>query len=74
MSYMWYTKRFLFCPCSCSSLAGMLSSSDPPSSPRWLDLSFDIGSLPVAGLPVEPLSASETFFVVLDISSVVTMN
>jgi hypothetical protein len=52
----------------------MLSSSDPPSTPRWLDLSYDIGSLPIAGLPGDPLLASETSVVAVDISSVVTMN
>jgi hypothetical protein len=49
MSYMWYTKRLLFCPYLCSGLVGMLSSSDPPSTPLWLDLSSDIGSLSVVG-------------------------
>jgi hypothetical protein len=74
MSYMWYTKRILFCICSCSSLARMLISLDPPSSSRWLDLSYDIVSLPVAGLPIEPLPTSETSIVTVDISSVVTVN
>jgi hypothetical protein len=52
----------------------MLSSSDPPSTPRWMDLSSDIGSLLVVGLPVEPLPASENFVVTVDISSVVIVN
>jgi hypothetical protein len=74
LSYMWYTKRLLFFPCYSSGLAGILSFLDPPSSPRWLDVSSDIGSLPVAGFPGEPLLASETFVVALDTSSVVTSN
>jgi hypothetical protein len=52
----------------------MLSSSDPPSTPQWMDMSSYIGSLPVAGLPIEPLPTFETFVFVVDISSVVTMN
>jgi hypothetical protein len=71
---MWYTKRLLVCPYFCSGLAGMLSSSDPPSTLRWLDLSSDIGFLPVAGLPTEPLPMSETSVVAVDISSVVIVN
>jgi hypothetical protein len=51
LSYMWYTKRLLFCPCCCSGLVGMLSSSYPPSNPQWLDLSSYIVSLTVAGIP-----------------------
>jgi hypothetical protein len=74
LSYMWYTKRILFCPCSCSGLVGMLSSSNPPSTPRWLDLSYDIGSLPVVGMSAEPLPASETYVVAVDISSVVIVS
>jgi hypothetical protein len=38
----------------------MLSSSDPPSTPLWLYLSSDIGSLLVVGIPAEPLLGSET--------------
>jgi hypothetical protein len=71
---MWYTKQLLFCPYLCSGLAGTLSSSDPPSTPLWMDLSSDIGSLPVVGIPVEPLPVSETFVVTTDISSVVAVN
>jgi hypothetical protein len=74
LSYMWYTKRLPFCPCSCSGLVGMLISSDPPSAPRWLDMSSNIGSLPIVGLPIKPLPASETFVVRVDISSVVIVN
>jgi hypothetical protein len=37
-------------------------------------LSSNIGSLPVVGLPVEPLSATENSVVAMDISSVVAMN
>jgi hypothetical protein len=71
---MWYTKQLLFCPYLCSSLAEMLSSLDLPSSPLWLDLSSNIGSLPFVGLPVEPLHGFETFVVARGISSVVAMN
>jgi hypothetical protein len=71
---MRYTKQLLFCPYSCFGLAGMLSSSDPPSAPLWLDMSYDIGSLPVVGIPVEPLLVSETYVVTVDISSVVKVN
>jgi hypothetical protein len=71
MSYMWYTKLLLFCPYICFGLAGMLSSSDPPSSPLWMDLSSDIGSLQFVGLPIEPLPVSETSIVAKGISSVV---
>jgi hypothetical protein len=74
MFYIWYTKQILFCPYLCSSLAGMLSSSDPPSTPLWLDLSFDIGSLQVVGLSIEPLPVSKTYVVAMHISSVVVVN
>jgi hypothetical protein len=78
LSYMWYTKRLIFCPCSCFGLSGMLIFSDPPSSPRWLDISSNIGFLPdarlPAGLPAEPLPTSKNFFVTMDISSVVIVN
>jgi hypothetical protein len=39
-----------------------------------MDPSSDIGFLLVAGLPTEPLPASETFVLAMDISSVVIMN
>jgi hypothetical protein len=52
----------------------MLSSSNPPSSLRWLDPSIDIGFLPVAGLPTEPLPVSETYVVAMGILSVVAVN
>jgi hypothetical protein len=39
-----------------------------------LDLFADIGFLPVAGLLVEPLHASETFVVAVDILSVEVVN
>jgi hypothetical protein len=71
---MWYTKQLLFCPYLCSGLARMLSSSDPPSTPLWMDLSSDIGSLLVVGMPVEPLPMSETSIVAKGISSVVAVN
>jgi hypothetical protein len=74
LSCMWYTKRILVCPYFCSGLARTLSSSNPSSSLRWLDLSSDIGFLLVAGLPSEPLPASGTFVIVVDILSVVILN
>ena len=74
LSYMWYTKQLLFCPYFCSGLARMFSSLDPPSIPQWLDLSSDIGFLPVVGLPRDPLPASKTSVVAMDISSVVAVN
>jgi hypothetical protein len=74
LSYMWYTKWLLFCPYLCSGLAEMLCFSNPPSTPLWLDLSSDIGSLPVKGLPAEPLPRSETSVVARDISSVGAVN
>jgi hypothetical protein len=52
----------------------MLDSSNPPSTPLLLDLSVDIGSLPVAGLPTEPLPEFGTSVVLKDTSSVVTMS
>jgi hypothetical protein len=52
----------------------MLSSSNPPSILRWMDLSVDTGFLPVAGLPTEPMPMSKTFFVVMGILSVVVVN
>jgi hypothetical protein len=73
-SYMWYTKRLLFFPYLCSGLVGMLSYLDPPSAPLWWDLSSNIGSLPVVGLPVEPLPRFETSIVAKGISSMVAVN
>jgi hypothetical protein len=52
----------------------MLSSSYPPSTSLWMDLSSDIGSLLVVGLPVEPLPVFEYFVVAKGISSVVAVN
>jgi hypothetical protein len=74
LSYMWYTKWLIFCSYPCSGLAKMLSSSYPPSTPLWLDLSSDIGSLPVVGLPAEPLLGSETSILARGISSVEVVN
>jgi hypothetical protein len=71
---MWYTKQLLVCPCFCSSLDGMLSSSNPPSVIQWMDPSVDIGFLLVVGLPTEPLPVSKTFVVAMDILSVVVVN
>jgi hypothetical protein len=74
LSYMWYTKQILFCLYFYSGSAGTLISSNPPSNPRWLDLSSDIDFLLVVGFPVEPILASETFVVSIDISSVVIVS
>ena len=74
LSCMWYTKQLLICPYFFSGLAGMLSSSNPPSTLRWLDSSSGIGFHPFPGLPIEPLPVSETSVVVVDISSVVILN
>jgi hypothetical protein len=52
----------------------MLYSSNPPSAPLLLDLSIDIGSLPVVRLLVEPLSEFGTFVVLTGISSVATVS
>jgi hypothetical protein len=52
----------------------MLSYSNPLSVLRWLGLSTDTGFLPVVGLPIEPLSASETSIVAMDILSVGEVN
>jgi len=74
MSYVWYTKKILFCAYLCSGLVGMLISSDPPSVPLWLDMSSNIGSLLVVGLPIEPMPMFETFVVSKGISNVVVVN
>jgi hypothetical protein len=74
LSYMWYTKQCLFFPYSFSGLVEMLNSSDPPSSPLLLDMSFDIGSLLVVRLPAEPLPEFETPAVSKGISGVVVWN
>jgi hypothetical protein len=68
------TKCLLFRPYLCSGFAGMLSYSDPPSSPLWMDRSSNIGSLPVVGLSLEPLPGFETYVFAKGISSVVAMN
>ena len=52
----------------------MLYSSNSPSSPLLLDMSTNIGSLPVIGFLVDPLSNFGTFAVSIDTSSVVTMS
>jgi hypothetical protein len=71
---MWYTKQLLVCPYFYFGLARMLSSSNPPLALQWLDLFADIGFLPIAGMPVEPLTIFKTFVVVMGISSVVAVN
>jgi hypothetical protein len=48
----------------------MLSSSNPPSSPLWMDMSSDIGTFPLVVLPTEPLPNFENFFASKDTSSV----
>jgi hypothetical protein len=45
----------------------MLDSSDPPSTPLLLDLSLDIGSLPVVRLPADPLPEFGTSVVLMGI-------
>jgi hypothetical protein len=52
----------------------MLSSSNPPSTPLWPDLSSDIGSLPVIELCIEPWPVSKTSIFTTGISSVVAVN
>jgi hypothetical protein len=74
MFYMWYMKRLLFYPYLYSGLVGMIISLDPPSSPLWMDLSSNIGSLPVVGLLVEPFPMFKIFPVAMGISSVVALN
>jgi hypothetical protein len=71
---MQYTKQLLFCPYPYSGLVEMLSSSYPPSTPLWLDLSSNIGSLLVLGLLAKLLREFETFVVSNGNSSVVAWN
>jgi hypothetical protein len=52
----------------------MLDSSNPYSSPLLLDLSVDIGSLPVVRLHAEPLPEFGTFVVLMGFSSVVIVS
>jgi hypothetical protein len=52
----------------------MLHSSNLPLTPLLLDLSTDIGSLPVVRLPTEPFPEFGTYVVLKGISSVVTMS
>jgi hypothetical protein len=66
-SCMWYTKRLLVYPCFCFVLDGTLSSSNPLSVLRSMDPFADIGFLPVAGLPAEPLHVFETSVVIMGI-------
>jgi hypothetical protein len=74
LSYMWYTKQLLFCPYSYSGSVEMLNYSYPPSTPQFMDLSSDIGSLLVVRLLAEPLPKFEILFVSKGISGVVTRN
>jgi len=71
---MWYTKQLLFCPYPYYGLVEMLSSSYPPSTPLWIDLSSNIGALPVEGMLAELLREFETFVVSNGNSSVVAWN
>jgi hypothetical protein len=61
------TKQLLSSLSPYSGQDEMLGSSYPPSTPLFLDLSFDIGSLPVVRLPTEPLLEFRTFFVLMGI-------
>jgi len=67
VSYMWYTKQLLFSFFPYSGYTKMLSSSYPPSAHLLLDLSFDIGSLPVVRMYVEPMPEFENFDVSMGI-------
>jgi hypothetical protein len=71
---MWQTKRLLIFPYFCFGLDGTLSSSNPSSVLRWMDLSVDISFLPNVGLHVESLAVSKTSIVAMGILSVVAMN
>jgi hypothetical protein len=80
-SFLWYPyvlhvvhQTTSIFPYFCYGLVGTLSSLDPPSTPRWLDLSCDIGFLLVARIPANPLPAFETSVVAVDISSVVIVS
>jgi len=52
----------------------MLYSSNPPSTPLLLDLSIDIGSLPVVRFSIEPLPKFGTSVVLMGISNVITVS
>jgi hypothetical protein len=52
----------------------MLSSSDLPSAPRWLDLSYDIGFLSIAGFPAKLPPTFRTFVFTVDILSLLIVN
>jgi hypothetical protein len=52
----------------------VLDSSNAPSAPLLLYLSADTGSLPVVGMPTEPLPKFGTSVVLKDTSSVVTVS
>jgi hypothetical protein len=62
-SYMRYTKQILSCPFPYYYLVEMLDSLDPPSTPLWLDMSYDTGFIPVVVLPAKPLLEFGIFFV-----------
>ena len=74
MSYMWYTKQILFCAYPCYGLVEMLSSSDPPLYPLWVDMSSDIGFLPFVRLHAEPFPEFGTSIVFISILNVVAVN
>jgi hypothetical protein len=73
-SCMWYTKRLFVYPYSYSGRAEMLIFLDPPSVIPSLGSSVDTSFLPIARMPVEPLPASRTSVVAMDILSVGVVN
>ena len=70
LSFIAYTKQLIFSLFPYSGLVEMLYSSNPPSTPLLLDLSFDISSLLVVRLLAEPLPEFGTSVVLRGISSV----
>jgi hypothetical protein len=74
LSFIAYTKQLIFSLFPYSGLVEMLYSSNPPSTPLLLDLSVDTSSLPVAGMPTEPLPEFGTSVFLKDTSSVVIVS
>jgi hypothetical protein len=72
--YIAYTKQLILFIFPYSGYVEMLYSSNPPSSPLLLDLSVDTSSLPVAGMPTEPLPEFGTSVFLKDTSSVVIVS